>query len=93
MAIAESRPAKVRKSPVARMFVSSNGTRAGWRLLLFIAFFRVINTAMALTLKRIPAIHAWRLTQDPNVLTAPSQIYRGDRRSVADGCNSVDGAD
>jgi membrane protease YdiL (CAAX protease family) len=76
-AVSLSRPAKVQGSPIFSVFVGLNGIRAGWRLLLFIVFFRVTNTAMAAMLKRIPAIHAWRLAQDPNVLTASGQIYRG----------------
>jgi hypothetical protein len=68
---------KIQRSPILNLFVGTTGIRAGWRLLLFIVFFRVITTIMSSALKRIPAIHAWRLAQDPNVLTPSDQIYRG----------------
>jgi membrane protease YdiL (CAAX protease family) len=58
------------------MFVGPNGIRAGWRLLLFLVFFFAILNGIGFSLRRIPAIHAWRLAQDPNVLTAPGTIYR-----------------
>ncbi len=71
--VSENRPANL----IVSIFFGSNGIRAGWRLLIFIAVFRVINTATAPMLRRIPAVHAWRRAQDLNVLTAPAQIYRG----------------
>jgi membrane protease YdiL (CAAX protease family) len=52
-----------------------NGIRAGWRLLLFLVFFIAIANGIGLGLSRIPAVHAWRHAQDPQVMTAPGQIF------------------
>jgi dipeptide/tripeptide permease len=65
------------RSLFINIFVGSNGIRAGWRLLLFVTFFRGVAAAMVFALKCIPSFRAWRLAQDPNVLTASYQIYRG----------------
>jgi membrane protease YdiL (CAAX protease family) len=63
------------RSPIHSAFVGPNGIRAGWRLLIFIILFMAIVTGMGFVMRHIPAVHAWRKAQDPNVLTAPGQIF------------------
>ena len=65
-----------RKSPIHNAFVGPSGIRAGWRLLLFIVFLLAILNGVGFVLRRIPIVRAWRLSQNPDIITAPGQLYR-----------------
>jgi uncharacterized protein len=66
---------KIQRSPGRNVFVGPGGIRAGWRLLLFLFFFLAIAKGIGFGVGHVPAIRAWHHTQDPNVLTAPIQIF------------------
>ena len=65
----------MQRSPARNVFVGPGGIRAGWRLLLFLFFFIAIAKGIGFGAGHVPAIRAWHHTQDPNVLTAPIQIF------------------
>jgi membrane protease YdiL (CAAX protease family) len=65
----------IQRSAFHKPFVGPNGIRAGWRLLLFLFFFFAIATCIGFALRHVPAFHAWHKAQDPNVMSAPVQIF------------------
>lgn len=66
----ETAPALSSHSPIGNIFMGPHGIRAGWRLLLFLAFFLAISRCVTL----IPAIHNYAKTQDRQTMTAPGLI-------------------
>lgn len=70
-------PAESSPSPIANVFKGPNGIRAGWRLLLFIAFFMVIVSSVNFGLRLIPSVRAWQKVQNPQVMT-PSFMIMGE---------------
>lgn len=67
-------PAESSPSPIANIFKGPNGIRAGWRLLLFIAFFIAIVSSINFGLRLVPSVHAWIKTQNPQVMTPSLMI-------------------
>jgi uncharacterized protein len=76
MAVSGVTPTTIQRSPIHNAFVGPNGIRAGWRFFLFLVFFIAIANGIGFGLSRIPAVHAWRHAQDPQVMTAPGQIFQ-----------------
>jgi uncharacterized protein len=76
MPVSGGTPTTMQRSPIHNAFVGPNGIRAGWRFLLFLVFFIAIANGIGFGLSRIPAVHAWRHAQDPQVMTAPGQIFQ-----------------
>jgi CAAX protease family protein len=74
--ISATGPSAIQRSPVQNAFMGPNGIRAGWRFFLFLVLFIAIVNGIGFGLTRIPAVHAWRHTQDPLVMTAPGQIFQ-----------------
>ncbi|MGA7914306.1 MAG: CPBP family intramembrane glutamic endopeptidase [Candidatus Acidiferrales bacterium] len=68
----ETAPVLSSHSPIGNIFMGPHGIRAGWRLLLFLAFFLVISRCVTL----IPPIHnyAKEQTRDRQTMTAPGLI-------------------
>lgn len=63
-----------KRSAIANIFLGPNGIRAGWRLLLFIAFVTAIMFPIRFGLKHIPALEAWQKAQNPQVMNAYGMI-------------------
>jgi uncharacterized protein len=56
------------------VFVGSNGLRAGWRLLIFLAIFIGLLSSAGFVLLRIPAVRAFQQAQPKGVLTPAGEI-------------------
>jgi membrane protease YdiL (CAAX protease family) len=67
-------PAESSRSPIANIFKGPNGIRAGWRLLLFIAFFLAIANGIGFGLRLVPSAHEWMKAQNRQVMT-PSSMF------------------
>jgi uncharacterized protein len=60
----------LKRSAIANIFLGPNGIRAGWRLLIFIAFVVAFMLAIQFGLKHIPALQAWQKAQNPQVMNS-----------------------
>jgi uncharacterized protein len=67
-------PVQTSRSPIANIFMGPNGIRAGWRLLLFIAFFMAIANGIGFGLRLIPSAHGWMKAQNRQIMTPSSMI-------------------
>jgi uncharacterized protein len=68
--ILESGPDAAKQSGFRRVFVGPNGVRAGWRLLLFVAFFSILLFLVEGGMGLIPGLAATaKQTRQGNVLT------------------------
>ena len=59
-----------KRSLLRAPFVGPNGIRAGWRLLMFLAFCIGIIGAFLFAIHHIPALHAWRSALPENEMSA-----------------------
>ena len=71
---ADVAPAESSPSPVANFFKGPNGIRAGWRLLIFIAFFIAIVSSVNFGLRLVPSARAWLKSQNPQIMTPSLMI-------------------
>ncbi|HXQ27267.1 MAG TPA: type II CAAX endopeptidase family protein [Candidatus Acidoferrales bacterium] len=60
-----------------KIFLGPNGIRAGWRVLIAIALFMMLQVAMSFALVRIPAVRAWAHNRDKSVMT-PGAVLLGE---------------
>jgi uncharacterized protein len=70
----EIAPAQSSRSPIANIFKGPNGIRAGWRLLLFVAFFIAIVSSLNFGLRLVPSARAWLKSENPQVMTPSFMI-------------------
>ena len=63
-------------SIVHTIFLGPNGIRAGWRLLLFLAFFLGISFLTNKGLEHVPAFATWAKSQPKGTITAVFGIVR-----------------
>jgi uncharacterized protein len=68
-------PGPAKRSTLEAIFLGPNGIRAGWRLLLFIAFFLAIAASISFVLRHIPPIYAWHHGHPRNEMTGSLLIF------------------
>jgi len=61
--------------PKYNAFMGPNGIRAGWRLLLFLAFFIAIAQSFGFLFHRIPSVRAWHEALPKDVMSASGMIF------------------
>lgn len=71
---AEVAPSESSPSLVANIFKGPNRIRAGWRLLIFIAFFIAIVSSVNFGLRLVPSARAWLKSQNPQIMTPSLMI-------------------
>jgi hypothetical protein len=75
------------RSFLRRIFVSTQGIRAGWSLALFLALYSALTLAIQFSFASIPALRDWAASQPRGVITAIGQIeFTGLELLILFGC-------
>ena len=63
------------QSMAGKIFLGPNGIRAGWRILIAIAVFTMLQLGLSFALIHIPAVRAWAHSRDKNVMTPGALLF------------------
>lgn len=68
-------PEHAKRSTIGNIFVGPNGIRAGWRLLIFLAFIVGIAQGFGFIFHHIPAVSAWHHALPKNEMIASGLVF------------------